>query len=418
MLKTILRALRYKNYRLFFSGQCISLIGTWMQLVAMSWLVYRLTNSAFLLGVVGFAGQIPAFLLVPFAGVLIDRWNRHRILVITQILSMIQAFVLAFLTMTGIVTFGHIIFLAIFLGLVNAFDMPSRHSFVVDMVEKKEDLGNAIALNSSLVNGARLIGPPIAGVLIAAVGEGMCFLINAISFLAAIISLLSMKITPVEKETRRRNVLQELREGLTYAFSSIPIRYIILFLGLFSLVGMPYTILMPVFAKEILHGGPYTLGLLMGFSGGGALIGAIYLASRKSVRGLVRKIPIAASIFGVGLVVFSLSRILWLSLALMLITGFGMMVQLASSNTVLQTIVDDEKRGRVMSLYVMAFIGMAPFGSLLAGGLASLIGAPNTLLICGGLCILGSILFVRKFPLLRKAIRPIYVKMGIIPGTY
>jgi MFS family permease len=411
--QTVFPALQYRNYRLFFGGQSISLIGTWMQRIAMSWLVYRLTNSALWLGVVGFTGQIPIFLLTPFAGVLADRMNRQRILVITQTLAMIQALILALLVLTGTIAVWHIISLSIFLGIVDAFDMPVRQSFMVEIVEKK-DLGNAIALNSSMVNSARLLGPSIAGILIASMGEGMCFLLNGISYLAVILSLLAMKITSKRTETPNTYVLHGLKEGFHYAFGFPPIRYVLLLLALVSLIGMPYTVLMPVFARDILHGGPHTLGFLMGSSGVGALVGAIYLASRRSVLGLGKWIALAASLFGIGLIAFSLSRIFWFSLFLMLLTGFGMIVQMASSNTVLQTVVDEDKRGRVMSFYAMAFRGMTPFGSLLAGGLANKIGAPNTLMIGGISCILGSLMFARKLPLLRQMVRPIYVKMGII----
>ncbi len=414
-LRLVFRTLQYRNYRLFFSGQGISLIGTWMQRIAMSWLVYRLTNSAFLLGVVGFAGQIPTFLLAPFSGVWTDRWNRHRILVVTQILAMIQALILAILVLTGSIAVWHIIFLSMVLGSVNAFDIPARQAFIVDMVEKREDLGNAIALNSSMFNSARLIGPSIAGILIAAVGEGICFLLNGISYLAVIAALLAMKITPRKPQTKKTHVLQGLKEGFSYAFRFPPIRSILLLLALISLMGMPYAVLMPIFAKEILHGGPHTLGFLMAASGIGALTGAMYLASRRSVLGLGKTIPLAASIFGVGLIVFSLSRASWLSYSLMLVTGLGMMVHMASSNTVLQTIVEDDKRGRVMSFYAMAFMGTAPFGSLLAGGLASSIGAPHTLMIGGAFCILGSLMFASKLSSLREMVRPIYAKIGIIP---
>jgi MFS family permease len=409
----VLPALQHRNYRLFFGGQGISLIGTWMQRIAMSWLVYRLTKSAFLLGVVGFTGQIPIFVLTPFAGVLADRMNRHRILVVTQTLAMAQALILAILVLTDSIAIWHIISLSIFLGFVDAFDMPVRQSFMVEIVETK-DLGNAIALNSSIVNSARLLGPSIAGILIAAIGEGMCFLLNSMSYIAVIISLLAMKITLRRKQTQNTHVLQGLKEGFSYAFCFTPIRSVLLLLALVSLVGMPYMVLMPIFAKDILHGGPHTLGFLMGGSGVGALVGSIYLASRKSVLGLGKWIPLAASIFGIGLIAFSLSRILWFSLSLMLLTGFGMMVQMASSNTVLQTIVDEDKRGRVMSFYAMAIRGMAPFGSLLAGSLASKIGAPNTLMIGGVSCILGSVLFAKKLPLLRQMVHPIYIRMGIV----
>lgn len=414
-LKLIFRALQHRNYRLFFGGQGISLIGTWLTRVATSWLVYRLTKSVLLLGVVGFAGQIPIFLLAPFAGVLVDRWNRHRILVITQILAMVQSFLLAILALTGVITVWHIIILNVFQGLINAFDMPARQSFVVEMVEDKKDLANAIALNSSMVNAARLLGPAVAGVLIAAVGEGICFLIDGISYLAVIASLLAMTITARKAEKSGPYVLHGLREGFVYTFGFAPIRAILLFLALVSLMGMPYTVLMPVIAKDVLHGEAHTLGFLTAATGMGALTGAVYLASRKSILGLGKIIALAGSGFGLALVAFSLSRLLWLSLLLMLLSGFGMMVQMASSNVVLQTIVDDDKRGRVMSFYAMAFLGMAPFGSLFAGGLASRIGAPTTIMIGGVSCILGAIIFARKLPVLREMVRPIYVRMGIIP---
>jgi MFS family permease len=412
-LKLVLPALQYRNYRLFFGGQGISLIGTWMQRIAMWWLVYRLTNSPFLLGVVGFTGQIPIFLLTPFAGVLADRMNRQRVLVVTQTLAMIQALILALLVLAGAIAVWHIISLSIFLGLIDAFDMPVRQSFMVEIVQTK-DLGNAIALNSSIVNSAQLLGPSIAGILIAAMGEGVCFLLNAISYLFVIVSLLAMKITLKKMETQNTHVLQGIREGFSYAFGFMPIRSILLLLALVSLIGMPFRVVMPIFAKDILHGGPYTLGFLMGSSGLGALGGSIYLASRKSILGLEKWIALAASVFGIGLIAFSLSRVFWLSLFLILLTSFGMMVQFASSNTVLQTIVDEDKRGRVMSFYAMALRGMAPFGSLLAGGLAGKIGAPNTLMIGGVSCFLGALVFARKLPLLREMVRPIYVRMGIV----
>jgi MFS family permease len=413
-LGLIFRALYSRNYRLFFGGQGVSLIGTWMQQIAMSWLVYRLTNSAFLLGLIGFSSQICSFFFSPFAGIISDRWNRHHILVVTQSLAMVQAFILAFLTLTGIIALYHLIILAIFLGFVNSFDMPTRQAFVVEMVEKREDLGNAIALNSFLFNGARLVGPSVAGILISILGEGMCFLLNGFSFLAVIIALLAMKITSNKKASEKIQVLQGVKEGFAYAFGFPPIRTIIFFLGWISLVGMANTILMPVFAKDILHGGPQTYGFLMAAIGVGAIIGAIFLASRRSVLGLGRIIVIASGIFGIGLISFSLSHILWLSFFLLLLTGFGMMVHMASSNTILQTMVDDDKRGRVMSLYTMAFMGMAPFGSLAGGSLAGRIGAPYTLIIAGISCIVGSFLFAKKLPLIREMIRPIYVRKGIL----
>ena len=413
-LKIIFRSLQYRNYRLFFSGQSLSLIGTWIQRIALPWLVYHLTDSAFFLGLVGFAGQIPTFLLASFAGVLTDRWNRYHILIITQILAMVQALILAFLFFMGIIEVWHIIILSVVLGCINSFDIPARQAFLVEMVEKKEDLGNAIALNSSMVNSARLLGPSIAGVLIASIGEGICFFINGVSYLFVIISLLLMRVHSQKKRTQNPNVFKALKEGFSYTFSFVPIKSIILLLGLISLMGMPYAVLMPIFAKEILHGGSHTFGFLMGASGIGAFLGAIYLASRKSILGLEKVIPISAGIFGLGLVTISLSRIFLLSLILMVLTGLGMMLQLASSNTIIQTIVDDDKRGRVMSIYAMAFIGTAPFGSFLAGSMASVIGAPKTLLICGTFCVSGAFIFASNLTKLRKKIRPIYVKMGII----
>jgi MFS family permease len=413
-LRLIFRALYSRNYRLFFGGQGVSLSGTWMQQIAMSWLVYRLTNSAFLLGLIGFSSQIASLFFSPFAGVLSDRWNRRHILVATQSLAMIQAFILAFLTLTGVIAVPHLIILSVFLGLVNAFDMPTRQAFVVEMVEKREDLGNAIALNSFLFNGARLLGPSVAGILISILGEGMCFLLNGFSFLAVILALLAMKISPNKKDSQNPRVWPELKEGFSYAFGFPPIRSILLFIGWISFVGMANTTLMPVFAGDILHGDAMTYGFLMAAIGVGAIIAAIFLASRKSVLGLGRVIVIGSGIFGIGLILFSLSHILWLSFCLLLLAGFGMMVHMASSNTILQTIVDDDKRGRVMSLYAMAFMGMAPLGSLVGGSLAGWMGAPAALILVGTSCMVGSFLFRKILPTLRMMIRPIYVRKGIL----
>ena len=412
----MLRALSHRNYKLFFSGQSVSLIGTWMTRIATSWLVYRLTGSALLLGVVGFAGQIPSFVLAPFAGVLVDRWNRHRLLVVTQVLALLQSLALAILTLTGLIKIWHVIALSVFQGLINAFDMPARQAFVVEMVEKREDLANAIALNSSMVNAARLIGPSVGGVVIAAVGEGWCFMLDAISYLAVIASLLAMRVVPrMIRRTEDANMLRQLREGWRYAFNFAPIRDVLLLLAIVSLIGMPYTVLMPVFANEVLRGGPNTLGFLMAASGVGALAGAMFLAARKSVLGLGKYISLMAGVFGAGLMAFSFSRTLWLSLLLMVITGLGFMIQMAASNTVLQTIVDEDKRGRVMSFYTMAFMGTAPFGSLLAGSIAERIGVPQTLFFGGLGCVLGALWFAKSLPALRRDVRPIYVKIGILP---
>ena len=411
----VFRALGSRNYRLFFGGQSISLVGTWMQRVAMGWLAYRLTNSALLLGVVGFAGQIPTFIFAPFAGVLADRWNRQRTLVVTQTLALLQAVVLAVLVLTGHVAVWHIVVLAIVLGTVNALDIPVRQAFVVEMIGHKDDLANAIALNSSMVNAARLLGPSLAGLLIAGFGEGVCFLLNAVSYVPAIAAFVAMRIAPAGTPPPNRRVIEGIREGFVYAFGLTPIRYIILLLALVSLMGMPYQVLMPVFARDILHGGPHTLGFLMGASGLGALVGTVYLAARRNVHDLGRVIMVNAAVFGAGLAAFALSSVLWLSLVLVFVAGFGMMVQMASSNTVLQTIVDDDKRGRVMSFFTMAFMGMAPFGSLLAGALASSIGAPRTLLVGGGFCVVGALLFGRKLSAIHDVLHPIYRKMGIMP---
>lgn len=385
-----------------------------MQRIALAWLVYRLTNSAFLLGAVGFAGQIPTFILAPVAGVFADRWNRRKVLIVTQSLAMTQALILSALVLTGTLVIWHIFVLSMFLGVVNAWDTPVRQAFMVEMVEKKEDLSNAIALNSSMVNSARLLGPSLAGILIATVGEGICFLLNCISYLAVIAALAAMIIAPRDSARKRSGVWSGLTEGFTYAFGFAPMRSVLLLLALVSLMGMPYTVLMPVFAKDILHGGPHTLGFLMGASGVGALGGAVYLASRKSVLGLGKIIPLAAGLFGLGLIAFSRSHLLPLSILLMLATGFGMIVEMAASNTVLQTIVDDDKRGRIMSFFTMAFMGMTPFGSLLSGFLAGIIGAQNTLLLGGAACLIGAAVFAGKLPELRKLVRPIYVQKGIV----
>ena len=412
--KFIVRALHHKNYRLFFGGQSISLIGTWMQQIAMSWLVYRLTGSALLLGIVSFSSQIPVFLLASIAGVYADRWNRHRMLVATQTLSMIQALILAFLTLYGTIQVWQIIALSIFIGVINAFDMPTRQSFIVQIVDKPEDLGNAIALNSFMFNGARLIGPAVAGILIGLVGEGVCFLINGLSFVGIIIALLAIRVPKRKKAAHISRLWQDLKEGYSYAFGFAPIRYILLQLGLMSFMGMSYAVLMPIFAKDILHGGPHTLGFLMAASGIGALTGSVYLASRQTILGLGRLIAYASFIFSMGIIAFSFSNILIVSLSMMFVAGFGMIVQIASANTILQSIVEEDKRGRVMSIYTTAIIGMAPIGNLFAGALASWIGAPQALILSGLSCIIGSLFFVMKLPHIRKKVRPIYVKMGII----
>jgi MFS family permease len=409
------RALRSRNYRLFFVGQSISLIGTWMTRLATSWLVYRLTDSALLLGIVGFAGQVPAFFLSPLAGVWLDRWNRHRTLVWTQAAAMVQSLALAGLALSGFINIWWILGLALLQGLVNAFDMPARQAFVIEMIDDRADLSNAIALNSSIVNGSRLIGPAIAGLVIAAVGEGYCFLIDGISYIAVIASLLAMRISYVESRDGQKHILEELKDGWNYIVEFRPIRSILLVLALSSLVGMPFTVLLPIMAGTVLHGGPHTLGFLMGASGIGAFASALSLALRKTVIGLGRMIAISCGIFGAGLILFAVSRNLAVSMVLMVVVGFGMMQQMAGSNTIVQTIVDDSKRGRVMSYYTLAILGMAPFGSLLFGTLAQRFGAPATLAGGGALCVLASFWFARELPALRRVMRPIYAELGILP---
>ena len=408
------RALKYRNFRLFFIGQGVSMVGTWMQAVASGWLAYRLTNSPLMLGIVGFSSQAPIFLLGPLGGFFADTGNKRRILIITQTISMVQALVLAFLTLSGRIEVWHIITLGAILGCVNSFDMPVRQSFVVDMVEGKEILGNAIALNSLQFNIARLIGPSIAGILIAVWGEGVCFLINGLSFTAVIWSLAAMKIALNNGKPKNYKIIDGIREGFNYVSKSLPIRHILLLLSIVSITGASYVVLMPVFARDVIGGGPKTLGFLLSSAGIGALGATLYLASRKTVRGLSGMIALSASIFALSLVAFSFSKSLAVSMAVLAITGFGVMAHMAASNTILQTIVDDDKRGRVMSFYTMAFIGTAPIGSLLAGVLASRIGASNTLVVCAVLCLAASAVFAKRLPSIRKAIRPIYKRMGII----
>jgi MFS family permease len=412
----MLRAFAYPNYRLFFGGQIVSLIGSWISMTATSWLVYRLTGSAMALGVVGFAGQFPGFVVGPFAGAYLDRWDRHRVLVVTQTASMLQSFALAFLTFTDQITVPAIVALNAIQGVVNAFDMPARQAFLTTIISDREDLANAIALNSSMFNAARLVGPSIAGVMIATVGESWCFLLDGVSYFAVILALLAMKdLKRRDRPAQHAGIIEHLLEGWRYVHGFRPIRSLMLQLAWLCLVAMPFAVLMPVFADEILGGGAHTLGFLMGASGLGALSGALWLTTRKSVVGLGRVILINTVVFGGGLIGFALSRSLPVSLVFLTIAGFGMMVQTASTNTVIQTIVDEEKRGRVMSFYVMSFLGTAPFGSLLAGWLSTRIGAPQTVIVSGTLCIATAVWFSRELPPIRALVRPIYVRMGILP---
>lgn len=410
------RALRHRNFRLFFGGQSISLIGTWMTRIATAWLVYELTKSALLLGFVSFAGQIPTFILAPFAGVLVDRLNRRTVLIWTQSLAMIQSLALAGLTLAHIITIPEILGLSVFQGLINAFDMPGRQAFMVQMVEERNDLSNAIAINSSMVNLARLVGPSLAGIVIAATNEGWCFLIDGLSYIAVIASLILMRVHVDQIKRAAASMTEQLREGWAYVSTFIPVRAILLLFALISLMGMPYVVLMPIFAASVLHGGAHTLGFLMGAAGVGALISALSLVARKTVRGLLKMIPISAALFGAGLFAFGLSRLEWLSMALMVVVGFGMMQGMTASNTIIQTLVPEDKRGRVMSYYTAAFVGMAPFGSLLAGGLAHWIGAPRTVMLTGSCCIVGAALFTSRIQRIRAHMRPVYIELGIVPS--
>ncbi|MEW6252569.1 MAG: MFS transporter [Planctomycetota bacterium] len=389
-----LRALKSRNYRLFFAGQSLSLTGTWMQRIALSWLVYRLTGSPWLLGLVACAGQLPTFLVAPFAGVLTDRWNLRRLVVATQALAMVQALLLAMLTLTHVITVWHLLALSVVLGLINAFDLPARQTFVVHIVEP-DDLPNAIALNSALVNAARLVGPALAGLLISLVGEGWCFMLNGLSYVGVLAALLAMRIAPRPVGPHSGDSLHGLRQGFVYAYQHVPIRSILLLLAVVSLVGVPYAVLMPIFAREILGGTERTLGILMGASGVGALCGALLLAARPNGDGLRQSIAWDAVLFGAGLIGFAWSQTLWLALLMMALSGFALMLQMAASNTVLQALVDEDKRGRIMSMYTMAFIGMAPFGALLAGTLAGWIGAPQTVVLGGAGCMLAAFYFGR-----------------------
>lgn len=395
-----MRSLRHRNFQLFFSGQLISLIGTWMQTIAQAWLVYRITGSSLLLGVVGFAGQIPIFLLSPLGGLAADRWNRHKIVIGTQIASMILAFILAALTLLHVVKTWEIIALAAGLGAVNAFDIPGRQSFLIEMVAR-EDLMNAIALNSSMFNGARVIGPAIAGILVARIGEGWCFFANGASYIAVIAGLLMMKLTPFRPVPAGTSPFEHIAEGFRYIRRTAPILALITLIGIVSLVAVPYSVLMPIFADKILHRGAHGLGILMGAAGVGALIGALTLASRPAVKGLGRVVGYAAMSFGVSLVLFAFSKMFWLSVVLLVPVGFGVMLQMSGSNTLIQAMVPDELRGRAMAMYTMMFMGMAPIGSLLAGLFADWIGAPWTVGIGGVGAVIGAILFLRKLPSIR-----------------
>jgi MFS family permease len=413
-LTLAVRALRHRNYKLFFFGQGTSLIGTWMQMIALSWVVYVMTGSTFLVGVVNFCGRIPTFALAPLAGVVADRADRRTLLIATQSLAMMQAFALALLTYTGNVHVWHLVVLSSMLGLVNAFDIPIRQSFVVEMVgSSKEDLPNAIALNSFLVNGAQLVGPALAGAALAAVGAPLCFVLNGISFIAVIGALLAMRITPGPVR-HRGGVIANFKEGFTYAFGYMPIRSVLLLVGAVSLVALSYPLMMPALAKNVFHGGPRTYGFLMAASGVGAISGAIFLAVRPTVIGLERVIAAGSGVFGLMLVAFAFTRTLWAAAAVLVVTGTGRMIQIAASNTLLQTIVDDDKRGRVMSFYTMSFMGMGTFGSLLLGYLAERFGEPHALIIGGVASLAATCAFALGLPRMKTMIAAVHEKRAAV----
>jgi MFS family permease len=409
------RALRHRNFQLYFVGQGISLLGNWMTNLATSWLIYRLTHSVLMLGVVTFAGQIVAFALCPFAGVWIERIARRKLLLITQAAAAVQSLTLAALTLTHRITLLEIVGLMVVQGIINAFDMPGRQTFLVQMVGDRNDLPNAIATSSSMVNGARLIGPAIAGLVVARFGEGVCFLIDGISYFAVIASLLLMRIQPTEMRRRTLTMFEQMREGWDYVRTSHPIRSILMLFSLLALMGYSYTVLLPVFAVQILHGNARTLGFLTGASGIGALTSALSLAVRKSVVGLTRNMQIASFLLSAALVLFGLSHTLWLSLVLMAFIGFGIMQCASCANTIIQSLVPETMRARVMSFYTMAFFGSVPIGSLFAGTLAHRIGAPHTVFVTGAFCLAGAIFFTRDLPNVNAAIEPIYREQGLLP---
>jgi MFS family permease len=411
------RALAHRNYRLYFFGQGVSVVGTWMQQLAVGWLVFLLTGAPFWLGVAGFAGQIPSLFLAPAAGVLVDRWNRHRLLLLTQSLAMTQAFTLAYLTGSGGITVAQVIGLSLFLGVVNAFDLTARQAFLTEMIDRREDLPNAIALNSSLVNAARLVGPAVAGVLLAEVGAAVCFLINGLSYLAVLAALLAMRPAARPRSAANPHFLEGLREGVRYTFGFPPVRALLALLAVVSLLGGSYSALLPVFAVNVLHGGPGTMGLLSASAGVGSLSAAVTLAARGSIVGLGRWIALAPAVLAAGLVGLSWSGHVWLSAALLAAIGFALMVHMAATNTLLQTIVAEDLRGRVLSFYTMALIGMTPVGSLLAGVLADAYGAPVAVRLAGLGCLAGSVWFALHLPRLRAVTRPVYVRLGILPPS-
>lgn len=411
-IKNTFRALRNRNYRLFFTGQGISLLGTWMQSVALSWLLFRLTDSPFMLGISTFASQIPIFLFAPVAGVIGDRFDRRKILVAVQCASMVQAFILAAVTLSGVVQAWHLILLALLLGIINSFEMPIRQALVSDLLDNKQDLPNAIALNSSLFNGSRLIGPAVAGIIVAAAGEGVCFVINGFSYIAAIVAFSAMKIFVGKPDVSKRRVFADMKDGFRYASGFTPVKELLMLVAIISFFGLTFPVLLPVFASDVLHGNSHTFGFLVSAAGAGAFTATLYLASRKSVSGLGRIVKIALFALSAGFIVFSFSEFLPLSLVSLFVVGFTSIVTIASSNTILQTVVDEKKRGRVMSLYVMAFTGTAPVGGLISGSVSEVIGAPLTLGVCGVFCLLIAVVYTAMLPGIAKSVRPMFFRLG------
>ncbi|HWB99853.1 MAG TPA: MFS transporter [Bryobacteraceae bacterium] len=410
-----LRALRHRNFQLFFGGQLISLIGTWMQSIAEAWLVYRLTGSSVLLGTISFANQIPVFLVAPLGGIVADRWSRRKIVIGTQAASMLLALTLSLLTLTGMIRVWHLFVLTALLGVVNSFDIPARQAFLSDMVGR-EDLMNAIALNSSMFNSARIVGPAVAGILVANIGEGWCFFANGVSYIAVIAGLLMMDVRRHIPVGSNGSMIAHVVEGFRFVIHNLPIHALLILLGILSLTGMPFAVLMPIFADQILHGGARGLGLLMGASGIGALCGALTLATRQSVRGLSRWVAMSAGAFGATLAVFALSRSFWFSCAVLIPVGFAMMIEMGSSNTLIQSMSPDHLRGRVMSVYSMMFMGMSPIGALLSGICAEKFGAPLTVAAGGVICIVAATVFGLNLPALRISARRLIVAQQLAGG--
>ncbi len=414
-LSEIFQALQYRNYRLFFFGQAISLTGLWMTRTATQWLVYRMTESAWMLGVAGFCQLAPAFLLSPLAGTLVDRWNRHTVLLVAQVGSMLASLALAVLTLAGVIEVWQVLLLCAAEGAVRGFGIPARQALVVQLVDDRDSLPNAIALNSTIFNVARMIGPALGGLIVAFMGEGMCFLIDGVSYLAVIAALMAMQLPNLELNRTGKSVLRDMGDGFIHTFGYAPYRALLLSAGVVVLAGgASHMALMSEFAKKILGGDATTLGILMSASGCGALLGAFYLATRRTVRGLGKVIASCFIMFGLLLVAFAMSRSLWLASTMLVLSGFAFMTAMAGSNTIMQTLVEDDKRGRVMAMWVMMFTGAAPTGQLLAGAVAEQIGTPWTIVIGGSVCVVAGLNLAIQLPALRAIARPVYIERGII----